>query len=82
MSNIEILEFYADWCGPCKTLEYELKDFPYEIKKIDVDNNKSLTKLYGVMSVPTIVILKNNKEVLKIHGFINKDELNDKIDKL
>ena len=82
MNNIEILEFYADWCGPCKALEYELKDFPYEIKKIDVDNNKPLTKLYGVMSVPTIVVLKDNNEVLKINGFINKDELIDKIDEL
>ena len=82
MNNIEILEFYADWCGPCKALSYELKDFPYDIKKIDVDSNKPLTKLYGILSIPTIVILKNGKEEVKIHGFISKEDLLDKIKNL
>ena len=82
MNNIEILEFYADWCGPCKALSYELEDFPYDIKKINVDDNKPLTKVYGVLSIPTIVILRDNNEVMKIHGFIHKDELIEKINEV
>ena len=77
MNNIEILEFSASWCGPCKALANELKEFPYKIKQIDVDKNKKLTKCYAVLSVPTIIILKNGEELLKIRGFISKSELLD-----
>ena len=82
MNNITILEFYADWCGPCKVLSQELKDFKYDITSIDVDNNRDLTKKYGVLSIPTIIIIKNNEEIFRLHGFINKEELENKIDSL
>ena len=69
------IDFYADWCGPCKVAgpivdklagEYRGKVL---IAKLNVDENPKITQEYGAMSIPTVVILKGGKEVDRKVGF-------------
>ena len=61
-----LLDFYADWCGPCRMvapiLEEIASEHPeYVIGKINVDDNPELAAAFGVMSIPTLVVLKNGE---------------------
>ena len=75
MSKVIVLDFYANWCNPCKKLDpyiSELKNkFPsYEFKKINIedDENKDLVEIYGISALPTVVILKDSIIKHKIVG--------------
>jgi len=72
-----LVDFYANWCGPCKMLAPVLEEVNSDIKviKVDTDEFEDLSREYGVMSIPTIVLLENGKEVKRNIGFIDKDEL-------
>ena len=79
-----IVDFYADWCGPCKILGPELEKASKEIKgvkfgKVDVDRNQDLAGRFGVMSIPTLIFFKNGKQVDKSTGVLDKDEILEKI---
>lgn len=83
---IKIIDFYADWCGPCKMmapifveLEKEYKD-KVEFQKVDVEANGELAQKYQVMSIPTFVLLKNDKEIDRRTGAMPKEVLKDWID--
>lgn len=65
--NIEVLKFYADWCGPCRVLSQTLKDVE-GITNINVDKDQETARKYGIRSVPTMVFLKDGKEVHRISG--------------
>ena len=82
---IKLLDFYATWCGPCKMLSPIIddlsEDMSLEVVKIDIDKNEDLVKEFGIMSVPTIVLLKDNKEVARNIGFITKNDLESWISK-
>ena len=59
-----LIDFYADWCGPCKMLSPiidEIAEENYEIKvvKVNVDDSQDLAMKYQVMSIPTLVVIKN-----------------------
>ena len=62
-----LVDFYATWCGPCKMLSPVLDDLSDEIDidiiKIDVDKHNDLARQYGVMSIPTLILIENNNEV-------------------
>lgn len=73
-----IVDFYADWCGPCKMLGSVLETTDYNILKVNTDNFQDLSFSFGVMSIPTLIIFKDGKETNKSIGFISKEEL-DKI---
>ena len=73
-----IVDFYADWCGPCKMLGSVLERTNYNILKVNTDNFQDLSFSFGVMSIPTLIIFKDGKETNKSIGFISKEEL-DKI---
>lgn len=82
---IKLLDFYATWCGPCKMLSPIIdelsEDRSLEVVKIDIDKNEDLVKEFGIMSVPTIVLIKDNKEVARNIGFIRKNDLESWISK-
>ena len=66
-NNIEVLKFSATWCGPCRVLAQTLKDVP-GITNIDVDKDNETPAKYGIRSVPTLVFLKDGKEVHRQSG--------------
>lgn len=73
--GITIIDFYADWCGPCKMLGSVLEKLDYNIVKINTDNFPELAREYAVMSIPTVLIYKEGKNVGKFIGFRSKEEI-------
>lgn len=68
-----LLDFYADWCGPCQMLHPELESFEantdlVKVGQINVDENGELAQLYGILSIPTLVLVKNGQEVARRVG--------------
>lgn len=82
---LELLDFYADWCGPCKIMEPILEELEKElgdkikITKIDVDQEPQSAAKYGVLSIPTYLVLKEGQEVERTIGAVPKERLKDKI---
>ncbi len=76
-----LIDFYADWCGPCqmigKVLEAMGDNLPIPVIKINTDKFPDLSQKMGIMSIPTLILMDNNKEVKRNTGFLNKDEVND-----
>ncbi len=81
-----LVDFYADWCGPCKMIapvvaeladEYEGK---FNIGKLNVDQNGATAQAYRVMSIPTLLIFKNGEVVDKVVGAVAKNTLSQKLD--
>lgn len=85
--EVQFIDFYADWCGPCVAMKPVLEELEkelagkVEIKKIDVDERQDEASKYGVMSIPTYLILKDGKEVDRFVGVTSKEAINDKISK-
>lgn len=81
-NEITLVDFYADWCGPCKMLGSVLENMELNIIKINTDKFPELAQKFGVMSIPTVVIYKNKKEVSKFIGFKSKEEIEEIIQNL
>jgi thioredoxin 1 len=65
--KLEVLKFSASWCGPCRVLANTLKDVE-GITNIDIEKNQETARKYGIRSVPTMVFLKDGKEVHRQSG--------------
>ena len=80
-----MVDFYADWCGPCKSLAPVLENYSnnndIKIVKINVDEQQDLAMKYGVMSIPNLILFDNKNKVKENVGFLTDDELKDFIKK-
>ncbi len=75
-----LVDFYADWCGPCKMLSPIIDEVAEEIEnvkvcKINIDESRDLAGNYDIMSIPTLLVFKNGKVVNSSLGLINKEKV-------
>ena len=75
-----LVDFYADWCGPCKMLSPIIDEVAQEnddikVVKVNVDESSDIALEYKVMSIPTLVVIKNGQEVARSIGVIDKSEI-------
>ena len=75
-----LIDFYADWCAPCKMLSGVVEQFASEnddikVVKINVDDEQNLAIEYGVMSIPTLVVIRNGEEINRSVGLLSKDDI-------
>ena len=75
-----VIDFYADWCGPCKMLSpiiHEIaEEYPeYKVCKVDVDEDSALAVRYNIISIPTLIVVKNGKATHTSVGFRQKEEI-------
>lgn len=80
-----LIDFHADWCGPCKVLAPILKELKEDmgdrvkIVKIDVDRNQALASKFQVRGVPTMMIFKEGKQLWRQSGVLSKEEIKIKL---
>mgnify|MGYP003307680125 CR=1 FL=1 len=80
-SNIPVVvDFYADWCGPCKVMAPIIDEIADErpditVGKVNVDENQELANQYRIMTIPTLIIFKNGTIVNQISGLRPKEDI-------
>lgn len=76
-----LIDFWATWCGPCKMLSPVVDEVAEELQgkvkvgKVNVDEEQDLAKSFGIMSIPTLVLIKNGKVVKTSVGVVSKSEI-------
>ena len=80
-----LVDFWADWCGPCKMVAPVVEDIAQEygeevkVCKLNVDENQSTASRYGIMSIPTMILFEDGEIKEKIVGYVPKKKLLNKI---
>lgn len=80
--GLVVVDFNADWCGPCQMLKPMLEQMATENPSVkfvgvNVDQNGELARKYGVMSIPCVVVIKNGQEITRHVGLASKADLQD-----
>jgi thioredoxin 1 len=80
-SELSLVQFSANWCGPCKMLTKTLESMeqtqPFRVAKIDIDEERELVQSFGIRSVPTMIIFKDGKEVKRMVGNKTQNAIED-----
>ena len=76
--GISLLDFYADWCGPCRMVLPLVEEIAEEredllVGKINVNDNPELAREFGVLSIPTLIVMKNGEIINRASGARSKD---------
>ena len=79
-ANTTLVDFYADWCGPCKMIAPIIEEIANErdditVGKVNVDDDSAIAIKYGIVSIPTIIVFKDGKETSRIVGLRSKDAI-------
>lgn len=76
-----LVDFWAEWCGPCKAIEPVLEEIAQEnvgrlrVLKLNVDDNLEVVRRFGVMSIPTLILFKEGEQQLRLVGAKGKAQL-------
>lgn len=81
-NGLALVDFYADWCGPCKMVAPVIQEIAEErqdiaVGKINVDESYELAAKYNVSSIPTIILFNNGEEINRIVGYRPKEDILD-----
>ncbi|MEW6455219.1 MAG: thioredoxin family protein [Acidobacteriota bacterium] len=86
--GVKVLDFTGKWCSTCIVLDRIIESevipkYKNKVKfvKIDVDENENLTKKYDILSIPTLILLKDGKEIWRKSGFMSKNEVIKELEK-
>ena len=76
-----LVDFYADWCGPCKMLAPVMDEISkdHKVFKVNTDDEEELAMEYGIMSIPCVIAFKNGIEINRSIGLVDKDTILDLI---
>lgn len=79
-SGTTLVDFYADWCGPCKMIAPIINEIANErtditVGKVNVDNDPQIAIKYGVQSIPTLIVFKNGIETSRVVGLRAKEDI-------
>lgn len=88
-NDLVLVDFFADWCGPCKLMGPVIEELAEEYKekagvkigKLNVDENRIIAEKYNIMGIPTLVLFKNGKVADQLVGYNTKEVLKEFIDK-
>ena len=75
-----LIDFYATWCAPCRMLSPTVEEFASEnedvkVVKIDIDKETKIAGKYGIISIPTLVVIENGEETNRAVGVMNKENI-------
>ena len=78
-----LVDFYAEWCGPCKMLAPELEKVDSELSviKVNVDEFEDLAREYGVMSIPTLILFEKGEPIKQTIGFMDMKKIESFLEK-